>query len=242
MSINATIQGLEPGQFVQLFELDCREIGGDLQRFHGYPQQGPIWWQGVEYQPWAIEADGFAITGSGSQPTPRLRVGNIGQDQYGLPISGVISALCIALEDLVGARVIRHRTFAEFLDARNFPEGNPAADPAQEFPPDIWLIECKLSENSATVEFELRTALDFEGQKLPARQITPNCGWVVIGGYRGPYCGYTGPLMFDLMDQPTADPTLDRCAGRMQSCKLRFGEFEELPFGGFPGADAIRGY
>lgn len=242
MSIQANIQGLEPGEYVQLFELDCREIGGNLLRFHGYAQQGPIWWQGVEYTPWAIEADGFATSGTGAPPTPRLRVGNIGQDEYGEPIAGVISALCVALDDLTGARVVRHRTFAEFLDARNFPNGNPSANPAEELPIDVWLVECKVSENSQAVEFELHSALDFDGQQLPARSITTGCGWVVIGGYRGPYCGYTGPAMFDLMDQPTGDPVQDKCAGRISSCKLRFGEHNELPFGGFPGADAIRGY
>lgn len=240
--IQRDIQGLEPGDFVQLFELDMTEIGGDVQRFHGYPLQGPIWWQGLEYLPWSIECEGFAVNGTGSLPTPTMRVGNIGMDQYGLPISGTISALCVALDDLIGARLVRHRTMGHFLDARNFPDGNPQADPTQEFPPDTWLIECKTSENAETVEFELRSALDFDGQQLPARQITASCQWVSIGGYRGPYCGYTGEAMFTVDDVQTFDPVLDRCGGRMTSCKLRFGEFGELPFGGFPGADAVRGY
>lgn len=40
--ITADIQGLEPGEKVQLFELDASGIGGDYFRFHGY-QTGEIW-------------------------------------------------------------------------------------------------------------------------------------------------------------------------------------------------------
>ena len=127
--ITADIQALTPGSMVQLFELDATGIGGAVQRFHGYAQAGIIWWQGKEYAPWAIEAEGFARSGTGPQPAPTLRVGNIGQDAQGSPLPGVISALCLALGDLVGARIIRRRTLGKYLDARNFSGGNPSADP-----------------------------------------------------------------------------------------------------------------
>ena len=91
--ITSDIQKLEPGELVQLFELDASEIGGDVLRFHGYAQ-GAIWWQGNEYAPWAIEATGFAKSGDAQQPAPQLRVGNIGQDADGNPVPGVITALC----------------------------------------------------------------------------------------------------------------------------------------------------
>lgn len=241
--ITADIQALEPGALVQLFELDTTEIGGDLLRFHGYMQAGPIFWKGEEYSPWAIEAEGFARTGTGTQPAPTLRVGNIGQDAEGSPVPGVISALCLALDDLVGARVIRRRTLGQYLDATNFPDGNPSADPNEEFPLEIWLVEAKTQEDKETVEFELRSALDFDGEQLPGRQIQANtCGWLSIGGYRGPNCAYTGAAMFDRDGNPVTDPTRDKCGGRVSDCKKRFGEYEILNFGGFPGADSLRGY
>ena len=31
------------------------------------------------------------------------------------------------------------------------------------------------------------------------------------------------------------DPAKDQCSRTMTGCKLRFGPFAELPFGGFPG-------
>lgn len=81
MPITADIQKLEPGALVELFELDASEIGGAVQRFHGYMQVGAIHWQGKQYDPWSIQAEGFEQVGEGQQPSPTLRVGNIGQDE-----------------------------------------------------------------------------------------------------------------------------------------------------------------
>ncbi|MDS9879495.1 phage minor tail protein L, partial [Pseudomonas protegens] len=56
MPITADIQTLEPGAWVELFELDATALGAELYRFHGYPQQSSIYWQGEEYSPWPIKA------------------------------------------------------------------------------------------------------------------------------------------------------------------------------------------
>lgn len=242
MGISTDVQKLEVGAEIRLFELDATGIGGTLQRFHGYAQVGPIWWQGNQYDPWAIQAEGFEQVGEGQQPTPTLSVGNIGQDADGNPIPGVISALCIQLDDLVGARVVVRRTLGKYLDARNFPDGNPSASPDEELAPEIWIVQQKTSDLPEVVEFELSSALDFNGQQLPGRQIIAGvCGWRAKGGYRGTYCGYTGSRMFDLDGNPVTDPALDRCSGLLSDCKKRFGEYEVINFGGFPSADRIRG-
>lgn len=242
MRIYADVQKLEVGELVDLYELDASGIGGTLQRFHGYTQVGPIWWQGNQYDPWPIKAEGFEQVGEGQQPTPTLSVGNIGQDGEGNPIAGVISALCIYLDDLVGARVMVRRTLGKYLDARNYPDGNPTAAPDEELPPEVWIIQQKTVETAEVIEFELSSALDFNGQMLPARQIIAGvCGWLTKGGYRGTYCGYTGARMFDVEGRPVTDPALDRCSGLLTDCKKRFGEYEVINFGGFPSADRIRG-
>jgi len=241
MSITSDVQKLEPGALVRLFELDMTAIGGDILRFHGHTQSGPIFWQGKEYSPWAIEARDFERTGDAQQPSPTLSVGNIGQDENGNPVPGVVSSLCLALNDLVGATLTVRETLGQYLDAENFPDGNPGADPAQELPLEVWLIEQKTSETPEIVEFELSNSLSFDGRQLPGRQITASiCSWLWIGGYRGPYCGYTGNKYFDAQDNPVTDPALDKCAGRLGSCKLRFGENKQLNFGGFPAADRLR--
>lgn len=241
MPITADIQRLEPGALVRLYELDLTSLGGDVLRFHGHTQAGPIFWRGEAYQPWAIEARDFARTGEAQQPAPTLSVGNIGQDEQDRPVVGVISSLCIALDDLVGAVLTVRETLGQYLDAANWPEGNSSADPDQELPLEVWIVEQKTSETAEVIEFELSNSLSFDGRQLPGRQISAGiCPWLWIGGYRGPYCGYTGSSYFDAQDTPVTDPALDRCGGRVTSCKSRFGEYQVINFGGFPAADRLR--
>jgi len=145
VTIYADVQLLDAGQEVELFELDARSItgggAGDVLRFHGYTQVGPITWQGNAYDPWPIQAEGFQLTPD-KPPMPLLNVGNV---------DGSISALCMQYQDMVGALLTRHRTFGQYLDAVNFGGTNPTADPTQEFPPDLWYIERKASETNEVV-------------------------------------------------------------------------------------------
>lgn len=226
-TIEEDVQTLEPGPILEFWELDATVIGGGVVRFQG-KNDGNVVWQGNMYSPWPITAEGFARTAE-QQPNPKLTVGNV---------DGSISLLCLAYEDLVGATVTRRRTFEKYLDAVNFPGGvNPTADPSQEFPPEVWFIERKSQEQREAVEFELSSALDFQGVKLPRRQIIANyCSFV----YRGPFCGYTGPPVADVLDVPTSDPLLDRCGKRLGSCKLRIWPDGILNFGGYPAAGLVR--
>ncbi|MCR4158841.1 phage minor tail protein L [Kerstersia gyiorum] len=242
--ILADVQRLVPGNLVTLYELDCTAIGGDIERYHNH-NDGVIVWQGNAYHPWAIEATDFERTGDGQQPNPTLSVGNIGQDSEGRPIAGVVTALCLALDDLRGATLTRRRTFARYLDAANFPAGNPAADPNEHLPNEIWIVSQKSEETPEVVTFVLASPLQFDGVQLPSRQIIAGkCGWLVMaapdGGYRGAYCGYTGTAMFDRDGNPVNDPSMDKCGGRVSDCKKRFGEWQPLSFGGFPSADRMR--
>lgn len=242
--ILADVQLLTPGNLVTLYELDCTAIGGLTERYHNH-NDGVITWQGHQYFPWAIEARDFERTGEGQQPMPELSVGNIGEDDEGSPITGVVSALCLALDDLVGATLIRRRTFAKYLDAVNFEGGNPTADPNEHMPDERWLVSQKKLETPEIVTFVLGSPLQFDNVQLPRRQIMANmCVWLTMaepeGGYRGSYCGYTGSAMFDKDGNPVADPSLDKCGGRVSDCKKRFGEWQPLSFGGFPSADRIR--
>lgn len=231
MTLKGDLQSLEPGAWIELFELDATAIGGDVVRFHGYNEAGAIVWQGNTYTAWPMEAQGFAMMPD-KPPAPTLTVANL---------DGSITALCLAFNDLVGALVIRHRTMSKYLDAANFPGGNPNADPAQELPPDKWFIERRAAETNVSVQFELSSALDFGQVQLPGRTIIANaCAWLARGGYRGPYCGYNGPPVADAHDNPTSDPAKDVCGGRLTSCRMRFGENNPLPYGSFPAAGLLR--
>lgn len=221
MSILADTQQLEPGSKIDLYELDAEPIGGEIYRFHPYGGD-VIVFDGLEYGPWGVEATGFETTG-GSMPTPRLKMADVG---------GFISALCLSFDDLVGATLTRRRTMAKYLD------GQPEADPDEQFPPDIWYVEQRLAEVPEYVEFELTSALNFDGVEVPGRQIIQNyCPW----RYRSADCGYTGPPVADKWDIITTDASRDDCGKRVQSCKLRDHQRDgELPFGGFPAAGLAR--
>lgn len=224
-SVTANIQSLEPGTLIELFEVDVTFLGGELYRFHKY-DYGTIMWQGVPYEPWPIQAEGFEVSGDGKQAQPTLTMSNV---------DGFITSLTLYFDDLIGSKVTRHLTLAEFLD------GQPGADPTEEFPPSIWYVERRVFEDHTTVQFELSSPLDFQGQMLPRRQIIANsCSWLTIGGYRGPYCGYNGPPVADEFDVITTDAGKDKCGGLVRSCKLRFGDNNELPYGSFPAAGLIR--
>ncbi|KVN92617.1 phage minor tail protein L [Burkholderia ubonensis] len=220
MPIEADLQGLEPGRLFEGFEVDCTEIGGDMLRFHGHLQSSSIFWQGNEYKPWPIQASGFEHTSNAQQPSPTLSVGNV---------NGTISALCVYLADMVGAKVRRRRTLTKYLDAANFPGGNPSADPTEEMAPELWYIEQKTSETNMQVDFMLSSALDFGGQQVPVRQIGSMCQWK----YRDANCGYIGTAYFDASDNAVSDPALDRCSKRTSGCECRFGANNPLPYGGF---------
>lgn len=224
MTINTDVQTLEPGALVELLEADMTAFGGGVLYFHGYGHS-PILFGAVEYTAWPLEASGFERTGA--QPArPKLVLGNV---------DGSITALCVLFEDLLGAVITRRRTFRKHLDDGTDPDAN------EQFPPEIWFIDRKSGETLESVEFELVSAMEFNGARLPGRQIIANvCTWLAIGGYRGPYCGYTGGAVALANDTPTSDLLLDRCGGRTSSCKLRFGTNGKLPTGAFPAAGLIR--
>ncbi len=227
-SIYEDIQKLTPGQYVELYEMDLTSLGGDIYYFHGYTQVGPIHWQGLEYTPWPIKVEGMGMTGEGQQNSPTLSVGNV---------SGLLTALCRVYDDLVDAKIVRHRTLGRFLDAANFPSGNPEADPQEHFSDDIYTIDQKQSADDEMIGFVLKSPLIASDRKLPGRQIVANCcQWLTIGGYRGVYCGYTGSNYATDKDVPTDDPEQDMCSGTLTGCKLRFGANNPLRYGSFPSA------
>lgn len=225
MTIAQDVQTLNPGALIELWELDATSIGGGVVRFQGR-NDGKVWWQGNEYDGYPITAEGFAMT-SDQQPTPKLRVYNG---------DGAMSILCQQYEDMLGAILIRRRTFGKYLDAVNFDLGNPFADPTQERL-ERWFLERKSGESRDAVEWELSSPLDFRGIKLPRRQIIANqCPWQ----YRGPGCAYIGPPVATEFNVPTSDPLLDKCSHTPTGCKLREWPDDVLNYGGFAAAGLVR--
>lgn len=241
MSFTQDVQALEPGQLIQLIEIDGTQFGLDtVLRFHAHNIDFEGWnafasenlpsiiWQGNEYDPHPYELTGLELTSTGSQPVPTLSIGNVGN---------YVTALCLQYDDMVKAKVKVHTTLAKYLDAANWTSGNPTASPTEERV-QLFYINAKKAETRIQVDFELCSPFDVQSLQLPTRQITPVCTWCMRGWYRtGTGCDYAGSNYFLKDGTPTNNPALDVCGGRMSDCKLRFGTENPLPFGGFPAAN-----
>ena len=233
-AVGEELNKLAPSAVIELFELDgtASSIGvPSVYRFHaGVNEQisGNIVWNGQTYQRYPVEATGFTYDGQGALPRPSISISNI---------LNLGTTLVLAYNDLVGAKLTRIRTLKKYLDASNFEgDSNPTADPYAEFAREVYVVDRKTAENRAVVSFELAANFDVAGVKLPRRQIIQNvCPWT----YKGEGCGYTGTNYFDINDSPVTSSSDDVCGHRLTSCKLRFGETAELPYGGFPSAGLI---
>jgi len=209
---------------VELFELDLTRMGVPLTRFSPQANEldAGVAWQGHLYNLFPIQAEGFEQRSTGVFPRPRLSCSNV---------LGTLGPLVREYGNLRGAKVIRRRTMACYLDAANFADGNPGANPDAEWHPEVWLIDRCIARSRLAAQWELCNPLDFAGVMLPGRTVQPDYCPV---RYRGSDCGYTGPAVAKLDDSPTSNLAEDRCSKRLTGCRLRFGT-APLPFGGFPG-------
>tara|TARA_A100001201_G_scaffold1039_1_gene2651 strand:- start:104 stop:997 length:894 start_codon:yes stop_codon:yes gene_type:complete len=221
---------INPSAIIELFQLRLDSAlhgSSDVYRFHAGANadvDGNIVFDGDTYSRIPIKADGFEYTNTGTLPRPTLTISNL---------SSTISALLLLVNattagnDLGGAEVRRIRTLKKYLD------GESAADPNAQFPQEVWFIDRKAAETRDFVTFELASKFDLAGQKIPKRQIIANiCQWK----YRSSECSYTGTDYYDVNGNEVSTEAQDVCGKRVASCKLRFGENAELPFGSFPGA------
>ena len=256
--LNSDFQKLSVAGIVTLYQLDATRLGGGVFYWHGHlsredwayiyefankaqfsskakrvAPQGTeniivrdIIWQGQAYSPVAIKSDGLEMRGDGKASMPNLAIANTLNG-----INGAMSALCLQLSDFAGAKLTVITTLAKYLDAANFADGNPQA--RNEYKKQVWFVEQKTAENASQVTFELSNPVDFEGMKIPCREITNYCHWAVYGRYRQDPCLYSGSAMFTKDGKPTDDPSLDYCGGSLADCKLRDNTAR---FGGFPSS------
>jgi lambda family phage minor tail protein L len=232
MTLELTRQKDNPGDFVQLFELDMTKLGGVVLRFvMAGDQADGVRWRGETYAPVQIEAEGFEMNGQGSLPTPKIRIANV---------NGMLTGLIRDYKDLIGARLTRTRTFRQHLD------DGEEADPTACWAPDVYQVERNSVLNKIYVEWELSAVLDQQGTMLPARQVLRDyCDktyrrWTGAGfDYSTATCPYSGAACFDA-EGASAASAGDRCGKRLSDCKRRFGATAELPYGGFPGVARVR--
>jgi lambda family phage minor tail protein L len=231
--INEESQKIQTSEIIELFDLDLTAFGDTTYYFiAGHSDTGSISWNGNVYQPFDVQADGFEYDGKGGAPTPKIRFS---------VTNPIITVFIAAYKDLIGAKITRTKTYKKFLD------GQPTANPFAHFPKDIYRIEQKTSENRLQVEFKLSSILDQRGTQLPRRTITSfYCPWIYrrFNATSGEFvyhpadnaCPYIDAASFDVDNNPTDNPALDKCSKTEDGCKARFGVDGVLPFGGFPGS------
>ena len=264
-AISATYGDLaipNPSAIIELFQLRLDSAlhgSNDVYYFHAGTNEffeSNVVFDSQSYARVPLKANGFEYTNTGTLPRPTLTISNL---------DSTITALLLLINtttagnDLGGAEIRRIRTLAKYLDSDNFgttklaiTQGNdflitqdgdnfelnltvtnPTADPNARFPDERWFIDRKASETRDSVTFELASKFDLAGQMIPKRQVIANvCQW----RYRSSECSYTGTDYYDVNGNPVSTAAEDVCGKRVSSCKLRFGENAELPFGSFPGA------
>ncbi|ECY5867517.1 phage minor tail protein L [Salmonella enterica subsp. enterica serovar Albert] len=208
-TLNETTKA-EQSAKVDLWEFDLTAIGGERYFFCNEPNEKgePVTWQGRQYEPYPIQAQDFEMNGKGPSPRVTLVVSNL---------FGLVTGIAEDLQSLVGASVVRHQVYSKFLDAVNFSNGNPGADPEQEAVAR-YKVE-QLSElDSSTATIILASPAETDGSVFPGRiMLAEICTFV----YRGDECGYNGPPVADEFDKPTTDPAKDKCSHCMKGCTLR---------------------
>lgn len=252
------LQAIAPSEVIELFQLELNEDQHGTSTTHYFSGAreggaGGIIFGGQTYTAIPLEADGFAYNGQGSLPRPTLRISNLFST-----ITALIATLPNGLE---GAKVTRLRTLAKYIDSENFigstyetyvvadywevgySSDNTTADSTALFPKEIYYVDRKSTENRNLIEFELASAFDLAGVRAPKRQCISRCQWV----YKSTECGYdptVGPgktvdgvqfTRFNASDEGVLTDAEDVCGKKQSSCECRFGDVNELPFGGYPG-------
>ena len=231
-SVYKDVSSLSPNAIIELFELHLDP------NLHGTTITSPVLWHNgcnenvngniifnsKTYNRIAIEATGFSYSASGTIPRPTLTISNT---------DSLITFLLRDINlfnngnDLNGATVKRIRTCKKFLDSES------TADPNVRWPVEIYEIDRKVSENRTIVSFELIGKVDRPNDYVPKRQLIGNCcQWE----YKSGECSYTGSNYFDKDDNSVSSAADDVCGKRLSSCKKRFGNNGQLPFGSFPTA------
>ena len=172
-NLQKTLQDADAKTIVELFdfELNTAQHGETtVHRFTNTKNElgANIVWQGNTYTAIPLKAEGYEASGQGTLPRPNISVSNL---------LGTFTTLIAILPDgLEGCKVTRTRTLSKYLDAVNFTgNSNSDADPTSFFRPrDIYFIDRKSMENRDVISYEMCSAFDLAGVRLPKRQILPD--------------------------------------------------------------------
>lgn len=189
------LQDLDAVLELYILDLTSLDAAQPKIRFCNWSQTNGagVFYAGQEYQPLPVECSGFEINSNDAPSEPRMQVSNVG-----LTWTGLVNRW----DDLVGCKLTRRRVLRRYLDDGATPS------PTGHWPDEPWFIEQKISENKLSITFALATAFALDELKLPRRlALRHTCSWT----YRSEACGYVGPPVADIRDQPlgsSSDPTV----------------------------------
>lgn len=236
------LQSLYPGEIITLIDIDATKFGGQVYRFHaeniaytpeellkaqatGVLPPKEITFQGEQYGARPFGISGISFSSAGKAGKPKLSVSNLDSQ---------VAALIRSYNGLMQAKVT---IWVAPKDLMN-PDGT-IEDGA--FRKLVYYIERPNYVDSTMAAFELTSPYDMDGIMIPSRVTQSVCYWAQRGWYKsGKGCGYNGNRYFDKDNNPVEDPSLDVCAGTVRACKLRFGDGNELDFGGCATASLQR--
>jgi lambda family phage minor tail protein L len=155
-----------PAPYIDLWVLNTIPAGGTTIHYltaHEGPNGNPISFGGLVYTTIPLQASGFVWDGTtASPPQPTITISNVD--------TSVLMYEVEALGDIVGAQVIRYRTFATFLDSGASPDVNQCRV-------DKFLIYTLQSMTKAAIKFTLCSPFDRPTAKIPGRLILKDQGF-----------------------------------------------------------------
>jgi len=176
---------LQPTAILELYKVFPDTVGSPNKflSFHGGSVfANNVIWQGIQYMPIPVEAEGFGVFGDGTLPRPKIKVSNN---------NNIVTYFLGKYKDFKNAKVFRKKVFVKHLDDANFDGGNPfgLANSDSEISEEKYLIGQKVQENKSFVEFELNLPLDLDNFDVNHRTVNAKyCYWQ----YRGLGCRYEG--------------------------------------------------
>lgn len=228
------LQSLYPGEIITLIEIDGTRFGAQVYRIHneniqytpeelmqaretGVLPPKEIIFRGEAYGARPFGITGISFSSDGKADKPQLTLSNLDSQ---------VSAMIRAYNGMMQAKVTIWITAAEFLGANGAVQDGA-------YRKLVYYIERPNFCNQSVARFDLTSPYDMDGIMIPPRISQAVCFWAQRGWYRsGKGCGYNGAAMFDKDNNPVSDPSQDFCAGTATACKLRFGENNELDYGG----------
>ena len=151
MPLNETVHQSTVSSYITLIQIDCTNIAGINQIFYISPsgiESSIIEFNGHTYTAFPAQITGEGATSSDAPKRPQLSISNI---------NNLFGNLAFDYADLVGCEVTHIITFLEYLGIGSSISKAPAR----------YIIRKKLSQDIATLSFELGSYTDKERAYLP---------------------------------------------------------------------------